>query len=86
MGMFFRNGRSAELARLLLSQQYDEQMGLVETPEFERNVEFCTLEEAGLEESGSEPVFGRDGQEGLEGGVIEVVDWFYDGECPRWNA
>jgi hypothetical protein len=47
-------------------------MDLVDQMMWEDLTDFLTLEEAGLEESGSHP----DG----DSGVCQYVEWFYDGE------
>jgi hypothetical protein len=58
------------------------ELDLVQEMEWEAHVEFLTLEEAGFEEEASQPIHGGLFDEGYHtnGGVLEYVEWFYDGE------
>lgn len=58
-----------------------QELDLVDEMMWEDIVETCTLEEAGLEESGSQPVFGATCGERTSGGILEYLEWFYDGEA-----
>lgn len=81
MGLF-RTGRFNELQGLILAQIADD----TEDADASWGTEFVSLEEAGLEEAASQPVFGIQGQEALRGGVVEQIDWFSDGEDSRYEA
>jgi len=43
-----------------------------------------SLEEAGLEESGHQPIAGF-GDRNYSGSVMEYLDWFHDGESPDYE-
>jgi hypothetical protein len=43
-------------------------------------VEVISLEQAGLEEQDSMPMFGMSDSERPAGGVVSYVEWFYDGD------
>lgn len=63
-----------------MSSKYPE-LDLVDEMMWEDIVETCTLEEAGLEEDGSQPVFGAQAGERTSHGILEYLEWFYDGEA-----
>jgi hypothetical protein len=41
-------------------------------------IEFMSFEEAGLEESPAQPIFG--GENPLSNGIYAYTEWFYDGD------
>ena len=57
-----------------MSTQFD----LVDEMQWEDVVECISLEDAGLEESGSAPSFG--GLSKVANGIYEYTTWFYDGD------
>jgi hypothetical protein len=53
---------------------------LVDEMEWEDHAEFISLEEAGLEESSWQPIFGEGERDIPAGGVWAYCDWWADGE------
>lgn len=81
----YRNARWTEIAALLIEQQRDDKQnaGL-------REFDSVSYEDAGLEESRQQPLWGNTDvavkPDGLEGGVCEYVAWFSDGEDSRYET
>jgi hypothetical protein len=57
-----------------MSEMFD----LVDEMQWEDVTDFLSLEEAGLEEAGSCPMFG--GHSPIDNGMDGYLSWFYDGE------
>jgi hypothetical protein len=57
---------------------------LVDEMQWEDVVEFLSLEEAGLEEEGDEPLHGQ--YHSNEGSIYSYTDWFYDGDDSAFSV
>jgi hypothetical protein len=55
-----------------------QQLDLVDEMQWEDVVEFDTLQDSGLEEPHSQPIFG--GTNPLSNGIYAYTSWFYDGD------
>lgn len=78
----------SELQRLILAQQLDH---LNILPEPDSLIVNLTLEEAELEESQDQPMFGftqksRAKKHSCENGVVDLIAWFSDGEDSRYEV